>query len=491
MPDRLPFEVSARIAPDGPAIEAEHHLRPLVQVMSTKGAGTARPFVRLHPSDLTLYQALVDALAPTIETTLADRDRVFAYRQSLLGGDNPFDSTPRWSDFAGSVRTELETGDYTHVLTADIASYFVYIDILELERKLLAAGAPVEVVRDLGTLLSTWQAMGIQGIPQGVSCSSPLGNFYLKDLDELLQSEGYEFRRYMDDLWVFATSYSEARRVQDYVERHLYRLRLSLGGEKSRILRNDTALEETQMANERIERRAATLFAEALQGAGDSYGEEFILLDPEEIDAAAVSAEYEEVIDAVRAGTFPKALRSRFIELYRQLEALRDIGPVADVSDVLQRFPDLTGPALRYVASTATTDTDRAVGAFLEVLDNRRFHRDHEFLLIFRAALWLPNGCSEDLADVLADYSKEGPTWLLRARALLAWGAHSRSDDFAPADEFWKAAGPGSQAYALVAIQGKDRDQRDARYDNWSGEGRFLRTLAEAIRERPFQWRSL
>lgn len=459
--------------------------------MSTKGAGTARPFVRLHPTDLTLYQALVDSLAPTIETSLAGRDYVMAYRQSLMGGQDPFDSTPRWADFTKSVRDLLEAERYSHVLSADIASYFVYVEVEELERKLLAAGAPGPVVHDLRMLLRSWQVMGIQGLPQGIPASSPLGNFYLRDLDHLLEAEGYEFRRYMDDLRVFANSYSEARRIQDLVERHLYKLRLSLGGEKSRVLRNKTALEEALMAKERIERRAATIFAETMESIEGPYGDELIFLDPDEIDAVAVAAEYEELIDAVRSDQYPGSLRSRFIEIYRQLEALKDVSPVSDVPEVLQRFPDLTGPAIRYVANTASTDIKRAVGAFLEVLDNRRFHRDHEFLLIFRAALWLPNGCSEDLADVLEAYSREAPTWLLRARALLAWGAHSKNTDFAPADAFWRAAGPGSQAYALVAIQGKETSQRDERYGSWSGEGRFLRTLADAIRERPFQWRTL
>jgi hypothetical protein len=489
--DRLPFEITARIAPDGPTIDQDHHLSPLFQVMSTKGAGTARPFVRVNPADLTLYQALVDALARTLEVSLAERDRVFAYRQTLLGSDDPFDTTPRWTDFTASVRNVLEKQEFQYVLTADIASYFVYIEVAQLERKLLAAGAPPAVVNDLRLLLSTWQAMGLQGIPQGLPCSSPLGNFYLKDLDDLLIAEGYEFRRYMDDLWVFAPTFSEARRVQDLVERHLYELRLSLGGEKSRVLRNETALEEAQAAKERIERRAATMFAEVLENAGDGYEDEVILVDPTEIDAAAVQEEYQEVIQAVRAGDYPKALRSRFIEIYRQMEALREAGPVADIPEVLQRFPDLTGPAMRYAAQSSRVDSERAVAAFLDVLDSRRFHRDHEFLLIFRAALWLPNGCSEELSKVLGSYSKASPSWFLRARALLAWGAHSADDDFGCVDEFWEEAHPGSQAYALVAIQGKELDARNERYEKWSGEGRFLRTLADAIRVQPFQWRTL
>src|SRR4051794_12764575 len=76
VPDRLPFEVIERLKGNGLALlEEEHHLERVVLVMATKGTGTLRPYVRLAPVDLLLYQALVDRLASSIETTLGPRDR--------------------------------------------------------------------------------------------------------------------------------------------------------------------------------------------------------------------------------------------------------------------------------------------------------------------------------------------------------------------------------------------------------------------------------
>lgn len=461
-----------------------------MQVFSTKGSGTARPFVRLAPTDLTLYQALVDALAPSIEGALAPRTSVFAYRQSLDPTDNAFEGSPRWEDFIFSVRGLLEDGWYSHALTADVSSYFVYVSIDELERRLLGIGAPPDVVRDLSGLLSSWHMMGIHGLPQGVQPSAPLGNFYLNSLDELVAEAGYESRRYMDDFWVFATSFSEARRAQDLIEQHLYELRLTLGGDKSRIFRASTALAETQTAKERIERRRDSILAEVLEAA-DPYEDDVPQLDPDALDSAAVLSEYGEIIDGIRSDVYPTQLRPRLIELYRQLEALGDPAAVADTPDVLQRFPDLTSAALRYVANIANCDREAAVNAFLEVLDHRRFHRDQELLLIFRAALWLPNRCSDDLGDVLADYARDADSPLLQARALLAWGAHSPKESFDAADQFWGASDTEWRTYCLVSIQDKEEAERDSRFDRWSGEGRFLRAVADAIKERPFQWRRL
>ena len=447
--------------------------------------------VRPPTADLTLYQSLVDALAPSIESALADRNHVFAYRQSLNQGDDPFEDTPRWSDYILSTRAVLEAGSSPYVLVADIASYFVYVDTAELSRKLLVAGGTDAVVRDLSSLLNAWHTMGLRGIPQGVPPSSALGNFYLAELDDLLLSEGYDFRRYMDDIYIFADSYSDARRVQDLVEKYLYKWGLSLGSEKSRILRNETGLTETEMAKERIERRAEALAARKVGELLDPYSDEFIELDPSEIDAAAVVEEYWELATGIRQGKYPEKLRPRLIEVYRQLEAITDDIAVADVALVLQRFPDLTGPALRYVAKTASGSAESAVAAFLEILGDGRFHRDQELLLVYRACLWLPNRCSTALAEVLADHSCADRSWLLRSRALLAWGAQSDDLNFDAADRFWRDTEPDWRAYTLVAIQEKDRVGRDGRFDAWSGEGRFLRTLTEEIRKRPFQWRNL
>jgi hypothetical protein len=91
VPDRLPFEVVERLVPGGPPLREEHHLRPILIVMATKGSGTVRPFVRINPLDLLLYQALVDRLAVAMEQALQPPDRVFAYRQNLEGTENQFE----------------------------------------------------------------------------------------------------------------------------------------------------------------------------------------------------------------------------------------------------------------------------------------------------------------------------------------------------------------------------------------------------------------
>ncbi len=95
-----------------------------------------------------------------------------------------------------------------YVLATDIASFFIYIDVDELERRLLAISDQTAVVRDLGAFLRGMQQLGVRGLPQGLPPSSPLGNFYLNELDRSLISAGVDYRRYMDDTWMFVDSYA-------------------------------------------------------------------------------------------------------------------------------------------------------------------------------------------------------------------------------------------------------------------------------------------
>jgi hypothetical protein len=107
LPDRLPFEAMHRLYDHGPRPEVHHHLGPVTVVMSSKKSGTSRPFARLDAVDLTLYQALVDKLAPEIEAALPARDRVFAYRQTVGAEDHAFHGTPSRGDYETRIQAML------------------------------------------------------------------------------------------------------------------------------------------------------------------------------------------------------------------------------------------------------------------------------------------------------------------------------------------------------------------------------------------------
>lgn len=154
-------------------------------------------------------------------------------------------------------------------------------------------------------------------------------------------------------------------------------------------------------------------------------------------------------------------------------------------------MPDLTWPATRYVASTRAEDADTAEGVILQLLREGRFHREQEWLHLCRAGLFMRRHPSLPLAGRFGEIALDHEHELVRARALLAWGKLSADDDFAVADAYWLSAGQTWRPYVLIALQQKDRTERDNRYEAWSGEGRYLRDIADAVQARPFPWATL
>jgi hypothetical protein len=488
VPDRLPFEIGDRLLAGGPRVPPEHHLQAPLTVMATKGSGTVRPFIRLVEVDVLLYQCLVDRLGPCIEATLLDRGSVFAYRQNLDGAENQFEGTTTWSDFAGAAQNHLEASDVAYCLRSDVSGYFLQVDPTELERLLLQSGADANAARDLADLLRGWQALGIRGLPQGIPASSPLGNFYLHPLDLAIRRAGFRHVRYMDDLYVFTSSFSDARSVQDIIERFLYPFGLTLSGEKSRIERAATALGQLRLADALIEERrelfregAAAMLEEAL------YRDEDAEIDAAEIDVAAVVDLYQEVAAKLRVDDYPQGFRATLRQIYRELRAAKREDALADLPELLNRFPDMTGEGAQYAAYIAEVNPAEVTRVFDVLLSDGRFHREQELLQICRSALYLPR--NDKLAGRFGTLALEHAHPLVRARALLAWGALSSPADFSVADEFWSRTHRPWRAYPFVAIQDKDTEARDDRYTRWGSAGRLLDHLAASIQENRFSWK--
>jgi hypothetical protein len=128
-------------------------------------------------------------------------------------------------------------------------------------------------VRDLGSLLTGWQAEGIQGLPQGLLPSSVLGNFYLNLLDRALRSRGTVFWRYMDDMAGAARGFHGGRALLDYIESVLYRDGLSLGATKTKVIRATSAADEFKTMRERFNEDFKDMLGELSDYAPDEQDE--------------------------------------------------------------------------------------------------------------------------------------------------------------------------------------------------------------------------
>jgi hypothetical protein len=499
VPDRLPFEVLQRLYKDrGPTPRREPHLQPVTVVFSPKKSATSRPLVRLSPRDLLVYQALIDRLAPDIEAALPSREVVFAYRQTLGREHDAFAGSPSREDYAAKARELLvDEWDVAYALTGDVAGFFLHIEIDELERLLLSISGQIDVVRDLADLLRGWTALGVRGLPQGIRTSSPLGNLYLSLVDDLLLDRGVRYVRWMDD-WIIVTSgFHEARRIQDEMERQLFDLGLTLAADKTGIVSWITAADESKDAKQRLaelktaqREQALAWVEEQVAATGYPVGPDE-MPNPKDLDREVVLGKFDELLASIELDHVPKDTHSMGIAVFRDMQALEESRSLTELPGLLMRVPSLTRAALEYLTSVAKKDMASATQVFQELLDTNRFMSDVEKLTVCASILKLPERKAQGLAASLESWALSDADDLVRARALLAWGAQSPSGQFDVADTFWERAAVPWQPYALIAIQKKSRQSRDARYRRWGGEGRFTGELAEEIRRHEFAWRKL
>ncbi len=129
----------------------------------------------------------------------------------------------------------------SHVLRADIASYFDEIDHGLLSQRLRSFGLPEDVV---SLSLSFARAsrfdgcsscLPTRGIPQGSPLSPLLANLYLDSVDRALEQSHPRFLRYADDIAVLANNIDAARDALDVLTRLLAESHLRLSTAKTRI----------------------------------------------------------------------------------------------------------------------------------------------------------------------------------------------------------------------------------------------------------------
>ncbi|MEM1297042.1 MAG: group II intron reverse transcriptase/maturase [Verrucomicrobiota bacterium] len=128
------------------------------------------------------------------------------------------------------------------VVDIDIKSYFDEIDHDILMRELAKQVKDKRVLKLIGKYLRCGVLREgkverkAKGTPQGGPLSPLLGNFYLDQLDQELESRGVAFCRYADDITIYAKSQRSAERIYASITRWIERtLKLEVNREKSGV----------------------------------------------------------------------------------------------------------------------------------------------------------------------------------------------------------------------------------------------------------------
>lgn len=146
------------------------------------------------------------------------------------------------------VLSECCKKQYKFVLRLDIDNFFDTIDHEILQKRLIATGTELEIVRLIMLCIQMGKVKQRSrewvetefGTPQGAVLSPILSNLYLHSIDQFAISQGVPYVRYADDFLYLTESREQAEQILNKTETHLKeRLSLSLNQPPEIIDLND------------------------------------------------------------------------------------------------------------------------------------------------------------------------------------------------------------------------------------------------------------
>jgi hypothetical protein len=206
---------------------------------------TIRHCINISSVDRLVYQALVDHLANSCDSSFHDR----SYGFRLRGTDTAEmyrNAVQQFNAFDAATRERLTANPASVLVTIDVAQYFENVPLEGLKQQLISLsgaklGHPTRAVIDvLVQCLACWTPYKICGLPQNMFPSSFLGNAYLHSLDGEMLGEGWDYHRYMDDIRIIVADEASARRALRSVITKLRARELSVNGKKTGLVRPRT-----------------------------------------------------------------------------------------------------------------------------------------------------------------------------------------------------------------------------------------------------------
>ena len=217
----------------------QRNASPLLKIDAPKSNYTIRPMARPRLLDWLLYEAVVGSIAEDLFSSNGEIcSRSFSIERFRQGNNNFINA---WLKFDEKCNALLSEG-FNYVVVTDITGYFENISLDELIAHIhnFIEDEHDERIIVLKNLLYKWSTERIlkYGLPQGPQASSFLGDFFLDQIDSVMEKyNGYY--RYMDDIKIFCRCEIECKIALKELISSLRELKLNINAKKTNIWHDD------------------------------------------------------------------------------------------------------------------------------------------------------------------------------------------------------------------------------------------------------------
>jgi hypothetical protein len=429
--------------------------------------------------DRVYYQVLCDAVAPDVEKGLVDKQVLFSYRLEDPLGKEMFGSpSESYAAFSSRLTELCEEGKHEYVVEADVAAYFEHVYHHVLVNTLRAFRCDPLVVDALEILLRKWRDGVSFGIPQGLWPSDLLGNLYLHPLDDQMVLDKWEYLRYVDDIRVFTSTKTEAKKVLVSMSKKLARLGLTLNSAKTQILLRDEFCGKLRPGSEKLQTLVAKRrdFLKALNPYFSEFGPPSENpLEPEDIDL---------ILEIMRDATTQHPMNEGDLKFaLKALFGSSEDEAKATALNLLVEYPHMTSYIINYLASAGHDEkVASALVAFLGSAENIYEWQEMWILRYFFTAKRLPKDLHTTLRQIAVDRNKSNAC---RCVAIHLLGELGNAEDWrALKEQFNTEDSNWVRSYLVLGTRQLPRDERNHDYLYWKLLGWDVDLATQYIKEK-------